>query len=621
MGETKRTAALSAQAVSATAAGTIPHIRDAPGTQSKWLYEEQHHVVIEIVKHTISPLSIAMFVWFAGKYGLIPNYQAWFRARSILKAAQAAKAQQAAKQAAAAAAASRPAQPLFTQGTSAARHAHALTATSHHRNQHQISSTREFSTLAAQHRALRVACVHANTLGAPLVVRNLSALLASSSTAPQKNFGSQSVHTLPSLIPALHISSSSMPGAASNRCDLDQLLDAIPRSVRVSLESLTSNKAGSSRTKSSFPSFRSSLPFLGAGKQLPLARSPLQGSVRHLSASAALFSAASPLPASIADAVPAAKLSPDLVAVSASDAALESSSTSVSDTIQTLTASTSCALTDAVTAISAAAPADPLPFHNVERLLGVYDPAVVDSVLHHAVDVWSVVQIEQLILKLHEVSGLPWWSTICLATIGLRCVTVPFVTLLLKHNSKAKIAKARLGYLLERMESPGADDAEKIACAEEVMQIYKEKKLKVVGDWIIPLGFPPLMLSFFGATYNLSMQEGSMVNGGTLWFPDLMATDTTYFLPVLSCLTWLGVTEMAGGNLYASNGKLRLWLRMASIAFIPVTGGVPCGVLMFWITSNCWEMARVWVSSHDAVRRALGIPLVSEVPRPPVGIW
>eukprot|EP00042_Codosiga_hollandica_P052215 m.659515 g.659515 ORF g.659515 m.659515 type:complete len:517 (-) comp58443_c0_seq55:735-2285(-) len=430
MGETKRTAALSAQAVSATAAGTIPHIRDAPGTQSKWLYEEQHHVVIEIVKHTISPLSIAMFVWFAGKYGLIPNYQAWFRARSILKAAQAAKAQQAAKQAAAAAAASRPAQPLFTQGTSAARHAHALTATSHHRNQHQISSTREFSTLAAQHRALRVACVHANTLGAPLVVRNLSALLASSSTAPQKNFGSQSVHTLPSLIPALHISSSSMPGAASNRCDLDQLLDAIPRSVRVSLESLTSNKAGSSRTKSSFPSFRSSLPFLGAGKQLPLARSPLQGSVRHLSASAALFSAASPLPASIADAVPAAKLSPDLVAVSASDAALESSSTSVSDTIQTLTASTSCALTDAVTAISAAAPADPLPFHNVERLLGetsealgfiyrdflsrtfcispcflvgVYDPAVVDSVLHHAVDVWSVVQIEQLILKLHEV--------------------------------------------------------------------------------------------------------------------------------------------------------------------------------------------------------------------------
>eukprot|EP00042_Codosiga_hollandica_P052219 m.659622 g.659622 ORF g.659622 m.659622 type:complete len:122 (-) comp58443_c0_seq67:777-1142(-) len=51
---------------------------------------------------------------------------------------------------------------------------------------------------------------------------------------------------------------------------------------------------------------------------------------------------------------------------------------------------------------------------------------------------------------LFQVSGLPWWSTICLATIGLRCVTVPFVTLLLKHNSKAKIAKARLGYLLER---------------------------------------------------------------------------------------------------------------------------------------------------------------------------
>ena len=30
-------------------------------------YSESHHPVIEIVKHTISPLSVAMFIWFAGK--------------------------------------------------------------------------------------------------------------------------------------------------------------------------------------------------------------------------------------------------------------------------------------------------------------------------------------------------------------------------------------------------------------------------------------------------------------------------------------------------------------------------------------------------------------------------
>jgi hypothetical protein len=35
-----------------------------------------------------------------------------------------------------------------------------------------------------------------------------------------------------------------------------------------------------------------------------------------------------------------------------------------------------------------------------------------------------------------------------------------------------------------------------------------------------------------------------MATGGTLWFPDLMAGDTTMFLPTISCLSWLAVVEV-----------------------------------------------------------------------------
>jgi hypothetical protein len=73
--------------------------------------------------------------------------------------------------------------------------------------------------------------------------------------------------------------------------------------------------------------------------------------------------------------------------------------------------------------------------------------------------------------------------------------------------------------------------------------------------------------------------------------------------------------------LYYSDGKLRLWTRLAAIGFIPITGGVPNGVLIFWITSNLWEVARISVLNNDRVRRALGIPLRSEVPKPAVGLW
>ena len=78
---------------------------------------------------------------------------------------------------------------------------------------------------------------------------------------------------------------------------------------------------------------------------------------------------------------------------------------------------------------------------------------------------------------------------------------------------------------------------------------------------------------------------------------------------------------MGAGQMYFSNGKLKLWTRLSSIAFIPVTGGVPCGVLVFWITSNLWEMARIHVLNQDGVRKALGIPLVSDMPKQPIGIW
>ena len=60
---------------------------------------------------------------------------------------------------------------------------------------------------------------------------------------------------------------------------------------------------------------------------------------------------------------------------------------------------------------------------------------------------------------------------------------------------------------------------------------------------------------------------------------------------------------------------------MMAIAFIPITAGVSSGVLVFWVTSNLWDIMRVNILNKDRVRRALGIPIRSEIPTPPIGIW
>ena len=44
----------------------MDHGRGTSAKPLKTLNHESHHPVIEIVKHTISPLSVALFIWFAG---------------------------------------------------------------------------------------------------------------------------------------------------------------------------------------------------------------------------------------------------------------------------------------------------------------------------------------------------------------------------------------------------------------------------------------------------------------------------------------------------------------------------------------------------------------------------
>ena len=158
-----------------------------------------------------------------------------------------------------------------------------------------------------------------------------------------------------------------------------------------------------------------------------------------------------------------------------------------------------------------ASAAGDLPFHNIQRLAGVYDPSVVDEVMHHLVEVWTAVKIEELILNLHSTLGTPWWGTIMVSTILLRCITVPFVTLFLKHMSKGKIEKERIRALLDEMNSPTVSEERKLQVALQTQATFKDKGIPAIGDLIIPLGFPPLMLSYFAATYNLCLQEGWVV--------------------------------------------------------------------------------------------------------------
>jgi membrane protein insertase Oxa1/YidC/SpoIIIJ len=164
-------------------------------------------------------------------------------------------------------------------------------------------------------------------------------------------------------------------------------------------------------------------------------------------------------------------------------------------------------------------------------------------------------------------------------------------------------------------------DEEKLKAAQDLKNLFKEKDCHPMRNWIIPIAFPPVILSVFGAIHNMCLANPEFAQGGTLWFTNMMAIDYTFVLYVASSLTWLWNVEIAGGSLYLKDGKIRMATRVIALGSIPIVSTMPCGVMIFWITSNLWEITRVKILRRENIRKKLGIPLESQLPPVQIGYW
>lgn len=58
-----------------------------------------------------------------------------------------------------------------------------------------------------------------------------------------------------------------------------------------------------------------------------------------------------------------------------------------------------------------------------------------------------------------------------------------------------------------------------------------------------------------------------------------------------------------------SNPALIARVRILTMMCWPFSSTLPSGVLLFWVTSNVWAIARSYITRLDWVRSKLGIPL------------
>ncbi|XP_066483556.1 cytochrome c oxidase assembly protein COX18, mitochondrial isoform X2 [Tiliqua scincoides] len=203
-------------------------------------------------------------------------------------------------------------------------------------------------------------------------------------------------------------------------------------------------------------------------------------------------------------------------------------------------------------------------------------------------------------------SGLPWWATVVAASAALRTgLTLPLAAQQGRVLAKLENLQPEIQSLAKHLRYEVSICAKQRGWSEKLSRYYFRKNLKrIVSElyvrdnchpfkaslliWIqIPAWvFVSIALRNFSvgraASGGVSIEE-QLSTGGTLWFMDLTAPDTTWILPItLGLLNLLIVeifalkkTELSRIQKYATN-----FFRGVSLLMIPIAATVPSGHIL-----------------------------------------
>ena len=206
-------------------------------------------------------------------------------------------------------------------------------------------------------------------------------------------------------------------------------------------------------------------------------------------------------------------------------------------------------------------------------------------------------------------AGWSWGAAIVGTTLLFRVLVLPLNVSLVRNTARLFLLRAQIGELRHAMHF--GTEEKQVAAAREFFALLKRGKANPFKNLASPILFPPVFLSLFAAVNGMCSSVPDLATGGGLWFPNLMAPDTTGLLPVLSALSWLATIELASGKAFHMPPWMLSATRILAVACIPLTEPLPAGVFMFWITSNVFAMCRASMLRVRPIARFFRIPPVN----------
>lgn len=240
---------------------------------------------------------------------------------------------------------------------------------------------------------------------------------------------------------------------------------------------------------------------------------------------------------------------------------------------------------------------------------------------------------EQLLISVHQTTGLPWWASILGTTLALRTVvTLPLGAYQMLIISKVEAIKLEVADLAKRLSYEITVRAKEKGWTEKHCKfLFKKNLRRIVSELYVRDNCHPVKasvlvwvqlpmwvcLSLALRNLSLGMSEASLALqselavGGALWFQDLTLPDSTWIMPVSLGLVNLLITEIyvvqrTGATMFQK--IMTNLFRGISLVMIPIAATVPSSMALYWLGSSCVGLAHNLVLRSPRFRGLCRIP-------------
>lgn len=241
-------------------------------------------------------------------------------------------------------------------------------------------------------------------------------------------------------------------------------------------------------------------------------------------------------------------------------------------------------------------------------------------------------------IAFHDVTGLPWWATIIVYTIGLRLTTFPLALYgqvmrgkieNIFRNEMPKMEKELQAIVATKSKHRNLNAAQaSMMYRREFKKRYQEMierdnchplKTTILHWFQIPIwvchsiGIRNILTGQPNPTSPQAIKIVAQLGvGGCLWLPNLIEADTTYILPAIWCITnliniELGALERTGPPSRFSTIFTNVF-RGITIAVAPIAATVPSCLTLYWCTSALCALAQNLILLSPRVKRLAGVP-------------